>query len=51
MRFQVPTAVRMMIMLFWVLTQYRFTGRYQCFGGTLALKMETVPFPKTLIYT
>jgi hypothetical protein len=35
MRFEILKAVRMSVLLFWVLTLCRFAGRYQRFGETL----------------
>jgi hypothetical protein len=32
--FEVLMAVRMMVVMFWVLTLCRIVGRYQCFGET-----------------
>jgi hypothetical protein len=33
MRFEILTAVKMSMMVFWVVTTYGLTGAYQCFEG------------------
>jgi hypothetical protein len=56
-RFEVFTAVRMIMTLFWVLASCRLVGRCQRFGETYCLilsstlKMETVCFSETLSST
>jgi hypothetical protein len=40
MRFEVLTAVKMSILVFWVVTQCGLVGRYQRFGGTYCLHLQ-----------
>jgi hypothetical protein len=52
-RFEVLTAGKMSVLLFWVvLLPYGFVGRYQCFGGTYFLHLRvSVHFSNTLVST
>jgi hypothetical protein len=59
MRFEVLTAVKMLILVFWVVTSYGHVGRYQHFRGTYCLhlqpldpilsQMNPVPTPHTFL--
>jgi hypothetical protein len=50
MRFEVTTAVKMAMFLFWVVTPHGRVGRYKGFGET-ALKTEAVCSSKTMVST
>jgi hypothetical protein len=40
MRFEVFTAMKMPMLIFWVVTPCELVGRYQRFGGTYCLHLE-----------
>jgi hypothetical protein len=39
-RFEVLTAVKMLMLFFWVVMLCGLVGRYQCFGGTYCLHLQ-----------
>jgi hypothetical protein len=52
MRFEVLMAVKMSMLVSWVVTPYGLVGRYQRLGGTYCLhlqKMDTIYFFETLV--
>jgi hypothetical protein len=49
-RFEILTTVKMLMLVFWVVTQYRLVRRYQRFWVS-ALKMEAVYSSETLVST
>jgi hypothetical protein len=40
MRFEVVTAVKMLMLVFWVVTPYGLVDKYQCFGGTYVFLLQ-----------
>jgi hypothetical protein len=40
MRFEVLTAVKMLMLVFWIVTPCGLVGRYQRFGGTYCLHLQ-----------
>jgi hypothetical protein len=51
MRFEVLTAVKMSMLVFWVVTMCGLVGRYQRLGETVSIFRAEVCFSKTLFYT
>jgi hypothetical protein len=39
-RSEVPMAVKMLMLVFWVVIKYAFVGRYQHFGGAHSLHLQ-----------
>jgi hypothetical protein len=48
-RFEVFTAVKMLMLFFWVITSCGLVGRYQRFGGTYCLHLQAVSVSVRLI--
>jgi hypothetical protein len=40
MRFEVLTAVKMLMLIFWVFTPYGLVGTYKRFGGAYCLHLQ-----------
>jgi hypothetical protein len=51
MKSEVLTAVKMSLLVFWVVTPCGLAGRYQRFEGSYSLKMETMCSSETLVST
>jgi hypothetical protein len=51
MRFQVVTAVKMSISVFWIVTPGGLVGKYQLFGGTYCLHLQALCFSEILVST
>jgi hypothetical protein len=50
MRFEVLMTVKMLMLVYWVLTLCGPVGRYQRFGGTYCLHLHSIIAQKTNIY-